>query len=330
MARDGSGVHSLPAGYLAVTGQTVLPSNHNPPLEDLSAAITESIARTGVTAIVADIPFAGFRLTGLGDAQADTDALNRQTADDRYLYQGKGLLFGYTLSNNVADANNDIDIVAGVAKDDTGAVEIVLGSGLTKRLDGSWAVGTGNGGLDTGSKSINSSYHVFAIKRSDTGVVDSLLSLSATAPTMPASYDYKRRIGSILTNGSGNIIAFFQKGDDFSIAPITNYNSTANGALITQALSVPLGIVVIPKLISIMQQGTAGDATVQVAPVGFSAGAYIVNQTNLASDRNGVSFEGPPTNTSAQILFVTTVASGTITTGQLSTRGWIDTRGRDA
>lgn len=85
MPRDGSGVHTLPSGYLAVTGETVLPSNHNPPLEDLSAAITESIARTGVTAITANIPFNDKKITGLGDATADTDALNRRTGDARYL-----------------------------------------------------------------------------------------------------------------------------------------------------------------------------------------------------------------------------------------------------
>ena len=91
MPRDGSGVHTLPSGYLAVTGETVLPSNHNPPLEDLSAAVTESIARTGVTSITANIPFNDKRITGLGDAAADTDALNRRVADSRYDSQGAGL-----------------------------------------------------------------------------------------------------------------------------------------------------------------------------------------------------------------------------------------------
>lgn len=85
MPRDGSGVHSLDPGYLAVTGEPVLPSNHNPPLEDLSASITESIARTGVTSITANIPFNDKKITGLGDATSDTDALNRRTADARYL-----------------------------------------------------------------------------------------------------------------------------------------------------------------------------------------------------------------------------------------------------
>ena len=84
MPRDGSGVHSLPAGYLAISGQTIQPSQHNPPLEDISAALTDSISRTGVTAITANIPMGGFKLTGLGDATSSADAMSRQFSDGRY------------------------------------------------------------------------------------------------------------------------------------------------------------------------------------------------------------------------------------------------------
>ena len=37
MSRNGSGVYSLPAGYEAVTGETILATQHNSPLEDLAA-----------------------------------------------------------------------------------------------------------------------------------------------------------------------------------------------------------------------------------------------------------------------------------------------------
>ena len=37
MPRDGNSVYSLPVGYLAVVGEDILPTNHNPPLEDLAA-----------------------------------------------------------------------------------------------------------------------------------------------------------------------------------------------------------------------------------------------------------------------------------------------------
>lgn len=42
-----SGVYSLPAGYLAVTGQTIQASQHNPPLEDIAAALTLRLSRDG-------------------------------------------------------------------------------------------------------------------------------------------------------------------------------------------------------------------------------------------------------------------------------------------
>lgn len=57
MSRNGSGVYSLPAGYEAVTGETILATQHNTPLEDLAADL--NVARpivaggTGATTAVA-------------------------------------------------------------------------------------------------------------------------------------------------------------------------------------------------------------------------------------------------------------------------------------
>jgi microcystin-dependent protein len=47
MARDSNGVYSLPSGYLAVTGETIQASQHNPPLEDIRDALTGSLPRSG-------------------------------------------------------------------------------------------------------------------------------------------------------------------------------------------------------------------------------------------------------------------------------------------
>lgn len=126
----------------------------------------------------------------------------------------RGLINGLTLSNNVSDATNDIDIAAGSAgSDGTTPVLMTLASALTKRLDASWAVGSGNGGLDTGSIA-NGWYYVWLIRRSDTGVVDALFSLSSTSPTMPTNYDQKRLIGPILRTGGG-IKSFSQRREYF-------------------------------------------------------------------------------------------------------------------
>lgn len=114
-------------------------------------------------------------------------------------------IYGLTYSNNGIDATNDLDIAAGGCMDATGAYWITV-SALTKQSDAAWAVGTNAGGLDTGAVG-NSDYYIWAITRSDTGVTDILYSLSATAPTMPANYDFKRRIGWFRRSG-GSIVAF--------------------------------------------------------------------------------------------------------------------------
>jgi len=101
---------------------------------------------------------------------------------------------GLTYANNGSDATNDIDIAVGSAMDTTNTRMLVLGSALTKRLDAAWAVGTNQGGLDTGSIA-DTDYFIWLINRSDTDVTDVLFSTSATSPTMPTNYNYKRLIG---------------------------------------------------------------------------------------------------------------------------------------
>jgi hypothetical protein len=114
------------------------------------------------------------------------------------------------VSNNGGDANNDIDFAVGKCRDSTDVTDMALAGAITKRLDASWVVGTNQGGLDTGSKAANTFYYLWIIKRTDTGVVDALFSLSATAPTMPTNYDHKQRVGFARTNGSSNILPFKQ------------------------------------------------------------------------------------------------------------------------
>ena len=119
-------------------------------------------------------------------------------------YIGKAI-WGFTYANSAGDATNDIDIAAGGALDSTLSY-LIQGAALTKQLDAAWAVGNNAGGLDTGSIG-NSDYYIWAIARSDTGVVDYLFSLSSTAPTMPTNYNYKRLIGWFKRVG-GTIVAF--------------------------------------------------------------------------------------------------------------------------
>lgn len=51
MPSDANGIYTLPAGYLAVTGQTILASQHNPPLEDIADALSARLMKSGVAAM---------------------------------------------------------------------------------------------------------------------------------------------------------------------------------------------------------------------------------------------------------------------------------------
>ena len=160
---------------------------------------------------------------------------------------------GFTYANNAGDATNDLDIAAGVCRDATN-VHNMIGAALTKRSDVVWAVGDAAGMLDTGVVG-NSDYYLWAIKRSDTGVVDYLCSLSSTSPTMPASYNFKRLIGWFKRVG-GAIVAFdTYETDGGGIELIwdsptldINLANTLTTSRRTDAVKVPLNFSVIAML----------------------------------------------------------------------------------
>lgn len=238
----------------------------------------------------------------------------------------QGYLYGLTLSNNATDTTNDIDIATGVAAADTSPYYLMqLTSGITKRLDAAWAVGSGNGGLDTGAIA-DTTYHVFLIQRSDTGVVDALFSASATAPTMPANYDRKRRIGSIIRE-SGAIVAFRQIGDSFFRTSVTSRSSTAAFASALLAIGIPSGIVVQPIAELLCVMGTAGNIQTFV---GNASGAVSVVMGVAAAGQMHAAYlyGGVYSNTASQVQFAVAIVSGTLTTNTFVTRGWIDTRGK--
>lgn len=116
----------------------------------------------------------------------------------------RGYMSGLKLTNDAGDVSNDIATAAGsAASDGATPVLMTLASSMIKRIDANWAAGTNQGGLDTGAVT-NATYYEWLIQRSDTGVEDILISLSATSPTMPANYDRKALIGKFARIGGVN------------------------------------------------------------------------------------------------------------------------------
>jgi hypothetical protein len=232
-------------------------------------------------------------------------------------------------------------VAAGVAIDSTNAVIVQLAAAYTKTTS-AWAVGSGNGAMDTGTVANSTWYHVHLIKRVDTGVVDVLFSLSATAPTLPTNYTIFRRIGAMKTDGSAQWVKFIQDGNKFRLAvAVMDVNAPDPGTLaVTRALAaVPLGIRVQADISvdSLTTNGSPGLGAIYISDLlqddvaasgsNFSLSVYNDNLTAghtfaLAAPMSVM------TNTSQQIR---TRCAATAADVQLRivTHGWTDTRGRD-
>lgn len=94
-----SGVYTLPSGYLAVTGQDILPSQHNPPLEDIGSVLSEAFYRTGVAPMLANLNMNTFKMIGVGNGTAATDGVNKGQLDGAILTPSNGTVIFDT--NNV-------------------------------------------------------------------------------------------------------------------------------------------------------------------------------------------------------------------------------------
>ena len=148
-----------------------------------------------------------------------------------------------TIANNGTDANNDIDFSAGNFQfsDGTGIATL---SALTKQLDATWAAGTNQGGLFSGSKANSTWYHCFAIYNPTSDVVDCGFDTSVSAANIPSGYTKYYLVESILTNGSGNIAAFTHYANSGNVIwkdPVDDVSAASASSATLRTLSSPLG-----------------------------------------------------------------------------------------
>ena len=297
------------------------------------------------------IPLADLDIDGatdIGAAIVDADLFiiddgaggtNRKVAASRiatYIDAGlpRGYLSGMGLSN-ATDTAHDITVAVGEVRDNANAVDIVLASAMTKRIDATWSSGSGNGGLASGvSIATNTWYHVHAIVVS--GSVDIGFDTSITAANLVANNSASafRRIGAVLTDGSSNILNFIQDGDEFIFkAQITNINATAIGtSRVTQAVSTPLGVQTraILGLVAVVSGNNSAVRVTLTHPDVTDATPATGNSNNAgenSSDNNGTFASGTHivlTNTSSQVA----VRQDFNSTVSMNTNGYYDRRGQ--
>lgn len=76
MPRDTSGATQPLPGTIVSTGDTILPSQHNPMVNDVYAMLTQSLSRDGQGGMRAPLDMSGFRIFNVGPASSETDAVS--------------------------------------------------------------------------------------------------------------------------------------------------------------------------------------------------------------------------------------------------------------
>jgi hypothetical protein len=123
---------------------------------------------------------------------------------------------------------------------------------------------SGTNGLDTGTKSPSTWYHIWIISDSS-GVAQGLLSISASTPALPGGYTFKAYVGAIFNNISDHLISYFQ-----------------NDRLVWADKSCPLGMTAFPTTptsvdLSASVPPTATSVIIELSGLTTIGGHYISN-----------------------------------------------------
>lgn len=280
----------------------------------------------------------GKSMRGVADTAALVALLGKATLQTELdVFQWRNL--GRTIRGLVHSApggSANMTVGAGQCLDETGSELMVLPGALTKGV-GAWAVGNNQGALDVGAVAPNTTYHRYLMKRPDTGVVDTCMSLSAVAPTVgganpiPAAYTRFRRIASAKTTGASQWPLLQQVRDRFYIVPVADKSYGGTSALALNVISVPLGIVVEPLLIGRCASVNNTGSSLEVGPANNVGLAYTLwyeaNGNAGGTYSQGPITVGPETNVSGQIYIGCSQYSNGVV---LYTAGWVDRRGQEA
>ena len=238
---------------------------------------------------------------------------------------------GLVLENEAGDPINDINVNIGKARAKDDSTDIVLPSALIKQIDSNWGLGSNAGGFPSGlTLGSDIWYHFFVISKPD-GTADAGFDTSLTATNLlglsdagASGFTKYRRVGSVLTDGSANIIQFTQYGNDFIWnTKILDYSATTGipTTATDLTLTTPLGIKTKPKVNLLY----TNSANVLIYFIDKTSGLELaVSNTSSAGQRNAEVFEPFYTDTSSTLQHYSTAS--TATDYQVYSYGYIDNR----
>ena len=234
------------------------------------------------------------------------------------------LPFGYKfrgILSNGTDADHDIDVTAGAARDNADRINISIPA-FTKQIDATYVTGTNAGGLSSSlTLTADTWFHVHSIVIG--GVADIGFDTSFTAANLVTdeSATAFRYLGSVLTDGSLNIREFVQNEKRFDwVSPPLDISQVLGSTAVSVTLSTPIDL----KTTALLTINNSGGRTVYIssldqADLAPSQTASPLSSLDDSAGNRGATPVSVMTNTSAQVRMRANAGSDT---QRIVTRGW--------
>lgn len=209
--------------------------------------------------------------------------ITQAQADARYagLAAVPGTTKGLVCRTNAATPASKVDASASELVVKNGAGQAVLLSAVSVTADIAVA---GANGLDTGAEAANTWYYLWVIHNGATAAA--LLSLSATAPTMPAGYTHKALVSAVRNDGSSNFLVFLQKGNVWQYGA---KQTVLSGGTATALTAVSLAAAVAP---SVAISALLLLHKLSPAATGESVGRVYPSSASTAAELTALAFSG--------------------------------------
>jgi hypothetical protein len=230
---------------------------------------------------------------------------------------------------NAADADHDITFSSGKIPASDGSIILTTSADQTKQIDAAWAAGDNAGGIVGGAVAINTTYHCHRIRKDSDGSIDHIFDPSPVAANIPAGYTAYRRIGSVVTDSSANIIAFVQRGDVFQLTEYAvDVNTTTPGTSGNLAtLTAPQGLTTLRVIVGCDLFEGAVPARVSVKSTDMVDSAVNSSTQDLQTDSTGAFAQvnkDVVLDSNGQIRYRSSASP--LSALRIKTHGWIDPR----